>query len=323
MQNWESQIFDESISFNERALQLFHFQVENNLLYKKYLAFLEIDIQKINHFSQIPFLPIQFFKSHRVLMNQKNASVVFKSSGTTSENRSQHFVADPSLYKLSILKNFQNVFGSPENYEILALLPSYLERKDASLIYMVNYLMGKSKSKSQTYFLKDWQSLENHINNIPFEHPLIIFGASFALLDFCDAGKTVQRPITIIETGGMKGRKKELLKTEVLEKLKTGFPNAKIYSEYGMTELLSQAYAKNGIEFSSPHWMRVLVRKPDDPMEIKADGSGALNVIDLANVYSCAFIATDDLANLKSNQKFSILGRLDNSDIRGCSQLVL
>ncbi|MDR6923363.1 acyl transferase [Chryseobacterium sp. 2987] len=313
--------------FLNAALKTFRYQYENVEIYRKFVDFLKTDVEKINSLEKIPFLPIEMFKNHQILDKNAKADLFFQSSGTTQMNLSKHYIADPRKYEESIYKSFQQFIGKPEDFIFLGLLPSYLEKQNSSLIYMVDYLMKKSGKPENGYFLYNHTELFDLLVTIK-DKKVILFGVSFALLDFLDTLKSQNLSIseslnlTVIETGGMKGRKEEMTKDELLAILQNGFKTEKIYSEYSMTELLSQAYSLGKNEYTCPKWMRVMIRNAEDPFAYEKEGrTGAVNIIDLANIHSCSFIATQDLGKITGDQ-FQVLGRIDHSDIRGCSLLV-
>lgn len=304
------------------ALEVFRYQYLTNPVYKAYCDAIKRSPETVNDYRQIPFLPIQLFKSHSICSGTFTPETVFKSSGTTGSNTSRHFVKDLSIYEESFLLNFETLYGKAEKLCVLGLLPSYLEREDSSLVYMVNRLIQKTGHPLSGFYLYDHQKLQQTLTELEQQgQKTILFGVSYALLDFAEAFPTALQHTTIIETGGMKGRKKELAKAELYSQLQNAFSLSEIHSEYGMTELLSQAYAINGI-YQTPPWMKILLREETDPFSL-THRMGAINVIDLANIHSCSFIATDDLGRMHEDGKFEVLGRMDNSDIRGCSQLVL
>ena len=309
------------------SLQTFRYQYENIEVYRRFVDYLNIEPDHVDQLSKIPFLPIEMFKNHRVLDKNAATDLFFQSSGTTQMNLSKHFIANPQLYEESIYKSFEQFIGKPKDFIFLGLLPSYLERQNSSLIYMVDYLMKRSGKPENGYFLYNHEDLFTLLNELQ-NKKVILFGVSFALLDFLDfcdsSSKTLQfsDSLTVIETGGMKGRKEEMTKDELLKILQEGFKTDKIYSEYSMTELLSQAYSLGNNEYECPNWMRIMIRNAEDPFNYEKEGrTGAINIIDLANVHSCAFIATQDLGKIVGD-KFQVLGRIDHSDIRGCSLLV-
>lgn len=311
--------------FTEACLSTFRFQYENVEIYRKFVDYLKIDPQRVNAINEIPFLPIEMFKNHKILNKNISADLYFQSSGTTKMNLSKHFIADENIYQQSIYKSFEQFIGRPEDFIFLGLLPSYLERQNSSLIYMVDYLIKKSGKPENGYFLYNHSDLLELLNTLR-DKKVILFGVSFALLDFLDFSNTktleFSDKLIIIETGGMKGRKEEMTKDELLKILQKGFKTEKIYSEYSMTELLSQAYSLGNNEYQCPNWMKILVRNAEDPFSYEKDGkTGAINIIDLANIHSCSFIATQDLGKIVGD-KFQVLGRIDHSDIRGCSLLV-
>lgn len=313
--------------FRTACLATFRYQYENLKVYRKFVDYLNINPSSINQISDIPFLPIEMFKNHFVLDQNSKATDFFQSSGTTQMNRSKHYIADFSLYEESIYKSFEQFIGKPEDYIFLGLLPNYSENPHSSLIYMVDFLMNKSGKVENGYFLYNHQELYELLNDLNGKK-VILFGVSFALLDFLDYchanSQTLQfsQTLTVIETGGMKGRKEEMTKGELLKIFQNGFRTDKIYSEYSMTELLSQAYSLGENIYKSPNWMKILVRNTEDPFSYVEEGrTGAINIIDLANRHSCAFLATQDLGK-SENGFFQVLGRIDHSDIRGCSLLV-
>lgn len=306
--------------FEEKSLEVFHIQRENCAVYRDYLSIL--NFPNPTCIEEIPFLPISFFRTHKVLSQGKEVSKIFKSSGTTDSERSQHFVSDLNLYEISFEKSWRQFIGNPEDQVILALLPNYLEQGDSSLVYMVDYLIKKSNSSLSGFILNDFQEIHQRYQQaINIEKKCVIIGVSYALLYLAEHNFNFSKA-TIIETGGMKGRRKEIVKEELHEMLMQGLHVSKIASEYGMTELLSQAYSlENGI-FRTPSWMKVLIRDVYDPFVYEQEGKiGAVNIIDLANIYSCSFIATDDLGRSYGNQ-FIISGRMDKSIQRGCNLLV-
>ncbi|MCX8524084.1 acyl transferase [Chryseobacterium formosus] len=313
--------------FLTACLETFRFQYENIDIYRKFVDYLNINPQNVDSLAKIPFLPIEMFKNHQILNKNISTDLFFQSSGTTQMNLSKHFIADTNLYEESIYKSFEQFIGKPEDFIFLGLLPSYLEKQNSSLIYMVDYLMKKSDKRENGYFLYNHEDLFTLLNDLK-DKKVSLFGVSFALLDFLDYCNSnsqtlkLSNTLTIIETGGMKGRKEEMTKDELLEILQNGFKTNKIYSEYSMTELLSQAYSLGENIYQCPSWMRVLVRNAEDPFNYEKEGrTGAINIIDLANIHSCSFIATQDLGKIIGD-KFQVLGRIDHSDIRGCSLLV-
>lgn len=310
--------------FNEIAIKIFQYQSESNLVYKKFIKALSINSEKINKYEQIPFLPISFFKTQEIICQPKSIQKVFKSSGTTNSVRSNHFVSDLNIYETSFIKTFKTFFGHIKGLHILCLLPSYQEQGDSSLLYMTDKLIEISGSRQSGYFLNQNQNLFDTINNIEsLKEPFILFGVGYALLDYLEDFKHQLKYGKIVETGGMKGRRKEITKEQLHKKLSEGFGTQEICSEYGMTELLSQAYSLGNQIFNTPPWMKVLIRDTSDPFNfISSEQTGLINVIDLANVYSCSFIATDDVGLCLGDSSFQVKGRCDHTDIRGCNLLV-
>jgi hypothetical protein len=310
--------------FDQLALEVFHFQYHHNELYKSYVNALKINVKKITAVDHIPFLPISFFKTHIIKTTSFDAEIVFESSGTTQTINSRHFVKDESLYKESFIKGFEKFYGPIKDWCILGLLPSYLERKNSSLISMVDELIKISNQSKSGFYLYEHEKLNETLQQLESEgQQTLLIGVTFALLDFAEEYPLQLKNTVVMETGGMKGRRKELTRQETHEFLKKRLGVNVIHSEYGMTELLSQAYSKGNGQFECAPWMKALVRNEDDPFDVRQEGSGIINVIDLANIYSCSFIATDDVANIFDDGSFEILGRLDNSDLRGCSLLVV
>ncbi len=311
--------------FDSLALQTFKFQYYNNTVYQTFCNHLKRNPYNIKEVSEIPFLPIQFFKSKKIVATKSSAEVIFKSSGTTGTETSKHFVSDTSIYEKSYLKGFKYFYGDIEDYCILALLPSYLEREGSSLIYMVNDLIKKSNHPESGFYLNDLHKLKTKLEELKKSNvKVLLVGVSFALLDLVEKYNLLVPNTVVMETGGMKGRRKEIIRNELHTILKKGLGVKTIHSEYGMTELLSQAYSKGEEIFQSPPWMKVLIRDTENPLEIQShQKTGGINVIDLANVNSCSFIATQDLGKTNKDGAFEILGRFDHSDIRGCNLMAL
>ena len=310
--------------FNEKALQVFNYQYKNNSVYRTYCDLLRRKPQDINHIEEIPFLPISFFKSHKVISSEASAEVTFSSSGTTGAQTSKHYVTNINVYEESFRRGFTHFYNTVDNYAVLALLPSYLEREGSSLIYMVQDLIEKSNNPASGFYLNDLNALVQNLKKLEEQgQKVLLIGVSFALLDLAENFKLNLKHTIVMETGGMKGRRKEIIRQELHEILKQGLGVDTVHSEYGMTELLSQAYAlKNGI-FECPPWMQILIRDPEDALTLLPEGkSGGINIIDLANINSCSFIATQDLGKNLGGGKTEILGRFDNSDIRGCNLMV-
>lgn len=311
------------------AVELFQFQYLNNSVYKQYTDSLKIQAEQVNSIEKIPFLPIQFFKTNVIQTTDFTPAITFESSGTTQTINSKHFVKKRSLYVKSFTKAFELFYGPATEWCILALLPSYLERKNSSLVEMTEHLIKESLHPLSGFFLNEYEKLyQTLLHNEILKQPTILLGATFGLLDFAEKYTMNLSSTIIMETGGMKGRRKEITRDEVHAILKNRLGVKKIHSEYGMTELLSQAYSLGNGIFKCPPWMKILLRAEDDPLLIKnmlygtQTETGLINIIDLANIYSCAFIATDDIGKLHHNQTFEVLGRCDNSDIRGCSLLI-
>ena len=311
--------------FEALALDVFNYQFKNNSVYRSFCDLLYKHPADVKHVSDIPFLPIQFFKSHNVLSSSQTIEKTFSSSGTTGITTSKHFVTDLKLYEDSYLKAFKHFYGNIEDYAVLALLPSYLERDGSSLIYMVNDLISKSKKAESGFYLNNLEDLARTLQSLEAKNQkTILIGVSFALLDLVEQYKFNLQHTVVMETGGMKGRRKEIIRQELHHILKTGFGVKQIHSEYGMTELLSQAYSKGNGVFECAPWMKILTRDTEDALTIQQPNkTGGINVIDLANFNSCAFIATQDLGKVYDNGQFEIIGRFDNSDIRGCNLMAL
>ncbi|NOZ36246.1 MAG: acyl transferase [Chlorobi bacterium] len=311
--------------FNKIALQIFDFQFKNNNTYRDYIKKLKIDISKIKHFTEIPFLPIDFFKTHKIISSGKKIQTTFRSSGTTGMSRSEHHITDLSIYDKSFLKTFKIFYGKPDKYIFTALLPSYSEQGSSSLIYMVKKLMQISNKPDNDFYLYNHQELFEKLSELEKQNKkTILFGVSFALIDFFEEYKLSLKNTIIIETGGMKGRKKEIVREKLHKIIKNATGLKQIHSEYGMTELLSQAYAKQANKYITPPWMKILIRDTNDPFGCLPKGqSGGINIIDLANLYSCSFVETKDLGKIHKDNTFEILGRFDNSDVRGCNLMVV
>jgi len=319
-------IFDIScpLDFEKKALEIFKFQFENNLVYRSFCDLLCKHPSEIKDLKDIPFLPIDFFKSHEIKISSKKTSKILTSSGTTGSNLSKHYVTDLDLYEKSFINCFKVFYGDINDYTILGLLPSYLERNNSSLVYMVNKMIEQSKFPESRFYLDEIDELKETILNLEKEkRKTILIGVSYALLDLIEYHKFNLKHTIIMETGGMKGKRKELIKSELHKLLKNGFGVNNIHSEYGMTELLSQAYSKKNGLFSTPPWMKILIRDTEDPQSIlPLAKTGGINIIDLANINSCPFIATMDLGKLHEDGQFEVLGRFDQSDIRGCNLMV-
>ena len=311
--------------FNKITLEVFSHQFQHNKVYKEFCRLLKRSPKNVSTVEEIPFLPIEFFKKKKVISSENSAEIIFTSSGTTGEATSKHHVTDLKIYEESFLKAFQIFYGKPEDLVILALLPSYLERKGSSLIYMADNLIKRSKYPESGFYLDDLESLQTKLKTLDKSgKKILLLGVSFALLDLVETYDFNLKNTMIMETGGMKGRRKEMIREELHQILTKGFGVEKIHSEYGMTELLSQAYSKGDGIFETPPWMKILIRDPEDAFSYQPQyKTGGINVIDLANFNSCSFIATQDLGKKIQDNQTEILGRFDNSDIRGCNLLVL
>ncbi len=323
----ENLFLEDNFNFNEFALKLFDYQYEHNNVYRQFVDLLKIDKSSIDSYLKIPFLPISFYKTHKVISGNLNEQKIFESSGTTGQINSKHFVADLSLYEQSFLKAFQQFYGNIEDWIVLALLPSYLERDTSSLVYMADVLIQKTKSEHSGFYLYNYDTLKDKLDELQTKKysnkKILLIGVTFALLDFAEQYPMDLSNVIIMETGGMKGKRPEMLREEIHAILNKAFHTTNIHSEYGMTELLSQAYSfGNGI-FQAPKWMKIVKRDIYNPMLVTENtGRGGLNVIDLANIHSCAFIATEDIVQIHSDNTFEVVGRIDNAAIRGCNLMV-
>jgi phenylacetate-coenzyme A ligase PaaK-like adenylate-forming protein len=311
-------------AFNRVALEVFRYQYKNNVVYNRYVNFLNRDINKISHYRQIPFLPVEFFKNHKVVAGNFTPRAVFTSSGTTGMSFSRHLVADLYLYERSFVKGFEHFFGPVKDYVFLALLPSYLEREGSSLIYMAQKLITLSGHAESGFYLNEYEQLSRLLSKLKaLNKKTVLLGVTYALLDLAEEFPVEFPDLIIMETGGMKGKRKEMVREVLHKKLSAAFGVEKIYSEYGMTELLSQAYSKGNGLFETPPWMKIVIRDTNDPLSLLPENkTGGVNIIDLANIYSCSFIETKDLGKLHASGQFEILGRFDDSDVRGCNLLV-
>ncbi len=310
--------------FNELAIEIFRFQATENEIYSQFVKALKIDAESLSDVRRIPFMPVEFFKSHSVMSGGYNPEIVFSSSGTTGMVQSRHPVKEVRIYEESFRKGFEFFYGDISQYTILALLPSYLEREGSSLIYMVDDLIKKSNRPLSGYFLHNHSDLYEAICTLQAKkEKVILIGVTYALLDFIEKYSVNFPELIVMETGGMKGKRKEMIRAELHQTLCEGFGVRTIHSEYGMTELLSQAYSAGDGIFQCPPWMKIGVRDMNDPLTIlEYERTGGINITDLANIYSCSFIATQDLGKVYHNGDFEVLGRFDNSDIRGCNLLV-
>jgi phenylacetate-coenzyme A ligase PaaK-like adenylate-forming protein len=310
--------------FEKIALKVFRYQHENNAIYREFCDLLKTDKGAVKSLEQIPFLPIQFFKSHEVLSSSEPVQKTFTSSGTTGIITSKHLITDVTLYEQSYRNAFSEFYGNIQDYAVLALLPSYLERSGSSLIYMVQDLIELSTNENSGFYLHNYDELISKLLELDATgQNVILIGVTYALLDLIEERKFQLKNTIIMETGGMKGKRKEIIREELHTILCEGFGVSSIHSEYGMTELLSQAYSLGNGIFECPSWMNILIRDPEDALTYVSNGkTGGINVIDLANINSCSFIATQDLGKKYPNNSFEVLGRFDNSDIRGCNLMV-
>lgn len=318
-------------NFNELAVELFNYQYQSNGVYRQYCDALKINTDAVDSLQKIPFLPISFFKTHKVTSGEFEGGSIFESSGTTGSVNSKHYVKDLDLYRESFTTCFEKFYGPPRDKCILGLLPSYLERKNSSLVMMVESLIAAGENPLSGFYLYDHEKLHRTLmHNELLKISTLLIGVTYALLDFAEKYPMQLRHTIVMETGGMKGRREEMTRQEVHAQLMESLGLSLVHSEYGMTELLSQAYSKGDGIFHCPGWMKVVLRDEDDPFQVSiAPGidsrsiTGVINIIDLANVYSCAFIATDDIGRLHANESFEVLGRIDSSDIRGCSLMAI
>ncbi|MRI01860.1 acyl transferase [Kriegella sp. EG-1] len=313
------------IEFENFALEVFRYQYQNNTVYNQFCNQLNRTDLTVKNVANIPYLPISFFKTKQVLTNSLESEIIFTSSGTAGTETSKHYVANINLYKKSYMAAFKHFYGSVSEYCILALLPAYLEREGSSLIYMVQDLINKSKHPDSGFYLNDFKKLQNKLKQLEASGTkTLLIGVSFALVDMVEKFKFQLNNTIVMETGGMKGRRKEIVREELHHILKNGFGVKKIHSEYGMTELLSQAYSVGEGIFKTPPWMKIIIRDTEDPLSFKPiKKSGGVNIIDLANKESCSFIATQDLGKVYKDGSFEILGRFDNSDVRGCNLMAI
>ncbi|MCU0443456.1 MAG: acyl transferase [Microscillaceae bacterium] len=312
--------------FTEAALALFHYQAQNNAVYQQYLQLLGARSQNVKNLAEIPFLPIEFFKNHSILINNSKIEKEFASSGTTGQITSRHLVADLKFYHQISRHIFEQYYGSLTQFHLLGLLPSYLERNNSSLVEMVRYFIAQSQSAYSGFYLHNFAELAEKLSFLQRDttRQTLLIGVTFALLDFAEQYPLDLSRILVMETGGMKGRREELTRAEVHNYLQKQLNLSEVHSEYGMTELLSQAYSQGKEIFAMPPTLQILLRDPNDPFDLNPQRqTGAINVIDLANVDSCAFIATQDIGEIVSHNQFKVLGRLDNSDIRGCSLMAI
>lgn len=312
--------------FRRCALEVFRFQYANCDTYREYVDLLGVEAESVGRLEDIPFLPIKFFKSREVIIRGMEPEIVFRSSATTGMVQSNHFVADLSLYRRSFMEGFSRVYGVPEEYTILALLPSYLEREDSSLVFMVNELIKTSKRPDSGFFLYNYEDLYQILQRLQRgKKRTILIGVSFALLDFVEKYRMEWPELVVMETGGMKGKRKELSRKELHGEIRSAFGVEKVHSEYGMAELLSQAYSRGDGIFETPPWMRIMIRDLTDPLSYLASNRrGGVNIIDLANINSCSFIESEDMGSVSGDEKnpsFTVEGRILNSELRGCNML--
>lgn len=316
---------DNKVEFKEVALAVFKHQFQNNKVYRSFCDLLYIHPSDVREVEEIPFLPIEFFKSREVLSSKEEVEIVFSSSGTTGSLTSKHLLTDVSVYEESYLKGFHHFYGDIKDYAVLALLPNYLERTGSSLVHMVNDLISKSQNQHSGFYLHNLDKLAQKLKQLDQSgQKVLLIGVSFALLDLIEQTQFQLKNTIVMETGGMKGQRKEMIRQELHQVLQEGFGVDTIHSEYGMTELLSQGYSKGKGIFNCPPWMKILIRDTEDALSIQSNGlSGGINVIDLANYNSCSFIATQDLGKVFEDGSFEVIGRFDHSDIRGCNLMVL
>lgn len=311
-------------AFGELALEIFAYQAMYNPVYSRYLELMNFGAGDVKRVENIPFLPVELFKSHRVVTGEFEPEIVFESSGTAGMERSRHFLADASLYRKSFGRTFRHFYGDPSDYCILALLPSYLERSDSSLVYMTRHLIRESQHPDSGFYLDEFRRLADRLKTLESSgQKSLLLGVSFALLDLAEQFPMPLEHTIVMETGGMKGRREEITREELHSILGEAFSLGSIHSEYGMTELLSQAYSKGKGIFHPPPWMKIMIRDPYDPLSSGYRGtSGGINIIDLANIHSCAFLSTGDSGKVHRDGGFEVLGRLDDSEIRGCNLMI-
>lgn len=321
---WNHKVFGvKKEQFEPLAMEVFKFQSGNCPVYKDFLQALKLDTDSVQSIEQIPFLPVRFFKSHAVQTTSFEPAAIFESSGTSGSVNSRHHIKDLSLYEEGFTKGFELTYGPLNNWCIIGLLPSYLERKNSSLVHMVENFIQLSEHPQSGFYLNEFEEMFILLRELEKrKQKTLLIGVTFALLDFAKAFPQFLQNTVVMETGGMKGRGEEMIRPKVHELLKEAFGLSKIHSEYGMTELLSQAYSTGEGIFYCPPWMKILIRDEEDPFVVKKGGTGTINIIDLANIYSCSFIATDDVGKLNTDGSFEVLGRIDGSDLRGCSLML-
>jgi len=311
-------------TFTKYALWVFNYQYQHNKVYRNWVDALGVQCSSVQSINDIPCMPVLFFKSHKVITGAFEPQVIFESSGTTQTINSKHWVKDVNLYQQSFIKGFEKFYGNIKDWCIIGLLPSYLERSGSSLVMMAEELIKLSGHAESGFYLYEFEKLASALQELEKKkQKTLLIGVTFALLDFADQFPMALKHTTVMETGGMKGRRKEMIREEVHNILRDRLGVEKVHSEYGMTELLSQGYSCGDGVFKTVPWIKILLREEDDPLRIKQEGRGLINVIDLANIYSCSFIATDDVGTLYKDGSFEVLGRFDNSDIRGCSLMVV
>lgn len=311
-------------NFNDVAVKIFRHQYENNPVYKSFVDYLKVDPESVGHFAQIPFLPVEFFKNHRIISGDYQPAGFFQSSGTTFSHFSKHYYPGLAVYENSFVRTFEHFYGPVSDYCLLALLPSYLEQQHSSLVYMAEKLIALSGNPSSGFYLNNYDELHATLRELQRRNQkTLLLGVTYALLDFCEKFPMELHNTVVMETGGMKGRRREMVRQELHSALCRGFGVNEIHSEYGMTELFSQAYSKGNGVFECPPQMRVLIRDINDPLTYERPGkTGGINIIDLANRHSCAFIATQDLGRAAPEGNFEVLGRFDYADVRGCNLMV-
>lgn len=309
-------------TFSEITLKIFNYQAQNNPVYREFINNLGKESSRIKRLEDIPFLPVEFFRTRKIISGDIPPEIVFESSSTTGSTPCYHYVGDLQIYETSFLSAFRLFYGEPTGYLIAALLPSYTERGNSSLVYMMNSLIKRSLNPQSGFYKNNTSDLISNLRKAAIEgQKKLLLGVSFALLDLAENASPDLSGTIVMETGGMKGRRKEITREELHEILKLRLNVPAIHSEYGMTELLSQAYSKGEGVFYCPPWMKILLRDPQDPLSIinEPGRTGGINIIDLANINSCSFLATSDLGKLHDDGGFEVLGRFDNSDIRGCN----
>lgn len=321
-----SEIFQagENIPFQDLALKIYRYQYQSVAVYRRYAEVIGRTPDKVNALDDIPFLPVSFFKTHNIISEGKEPEIIFSSSGTTGQVVSRHCVAETTLYEQSFLRGFERCYGDPSQYCILALLPSYLERGGSSLVYMAEVLIRRSQHPDSGFYLDQYEALSRKLKSLKqIGKKTILLGVTYALLDLAEQFPLDFPDLIIMETGGMKGRRKEMIREELHEILRKAFGVPTIHSEYGMTELLSQGYSTGNGIYTTPPWMHILIRDVNDPFSWRTDGkTGGISIIDLANLYSCSFIATQDLGRLHADGSFEVLGRFDDAELRGCNLMI-